>query len=517
MRKQTILLSLATVASRFLGLVREMIMANYLGVTQGSDAFIVAFRIPNSLRKIFGEGALNAALIPTLSSVYTNQGKESVNKTISIVLTLFLSLVALICALISYAAPTVLHILVPGWFQRTNNTELILHAVKLTRILCWFIISITGISIFAAALQIKNKFLLPALLPFILNIGYIVSLIWCTYYQLPTEYLAYSYLFFSVITLFVHYVAYRLEGFSLQLPDAQSFKYALEVMYKFLPCIITLGAVEINLTIDQMISSFLPAGSVTLIYYSSAFVRFPLAMFAQGFSTIFLTHVSRIASYARNRLSFVLYEALKLTWWISLPCTVIMIAFSYQGLRTVLFSDNFSNSAIMTIAYLLSIHVSALFFYSINKLLVSFFYAVHDTLLPTYCTIATTALNTVLNFIFIKPWGIYGIIWATVIAEAVKTMLLLILLIRYHQFTLYGKRLIRDLIYITLHASIVLLGFFASYYLILYSIHSIPFITMLYTQHIWLLWLWLLPLVSIWAYVYWYTYTKAPYKLFFLN
>ncbi len=517
LRKQTIYLSLATIASRVLGLFRELLMARFLGVTPAGEAFVVAFKIPNSLRKIFGEGALSAALIPTLASAYKDNGKDNVSRTITLVLVSFLTLIAAICALISFAAPTVVYLSVPGWFLRENSNELIPQTITLVRIMSWFIISISGISIFACSLQIKNRFLLPALLPFLLNVGYIISLVWCYYYNFSVETLAYSYLFFSVITLLVHYIAYRIEGFSFKMPNAESIRYTYEVFAKFLPCIITLGAVEINLYIDQTISSFLPEGSVVLIYYSSAFVRFPLAMFAQGFSIIFLTHVSRIANYAPNRLSFVLYEALKLTWWVSLPCTVIMMAFSYAGLNTLLLSEQFPSDKIAIAATLLSIHVSALFFYSINKLLVSFFYSVHDTVLPTYCTVATTALNTLLNLIFIRYFGIYGILLATVIAEGVKTVLFIWFLVRYHNFTLYGKRLVRDISLITLHAVGTLIGFFASYYSILYLIHGISALNLLFKAHSWLLWIWVLPLVGVWAIIYWYTYTKAPYKLFFLN
>jgi putative peptidoglycan lipid II flippase len=517
LRKQTIYLSIATIASRVLGLVREILMARYLGVSQAGEAFVVAFKIPNSLRKIFGEGALSAALIPTLADAYKNDGKDNVSRTITLVLVTFLTFIALVCALISFAAPTVVYFSVPGWFSRENSSELIPQTITLVRIMSWFIISISGISIFACSLQIKNKFLLPALLPFLLNVGYIVSLIWCYYYQFPPEYLAYSYLFFSVITLIIHYVAYRIEGFTFKMPNAESIRYTYDVLIKFLPCIITLGAVEINLYIDQMISSYLPEGSVNLIYYSSAFVRFPLAMFAQGFSIIFLTHVARIASYAPNRLSFVLYEALKLTWWVTLPCTIVMIAFSHDGLNTLLLSKQFPSDKIAIAATLLSIHVSALFFYSINKLLVSFFYSVHDTVLPTYCTVATTALNTILNLVLINFYGIYGILLATVIAEGVKTFMFLWFLVRRHNFTLYGKRLLKDLSLITLHASIILVGFFVSYRLILYAISLNTTVSILFNAHSWLLWIWLLPLVCLWGILYWYTYTKAPYKLFFLN
>lgn len=517
MRKQTIYLSAATIASRILGLFRELLMARFLGVTPAGEAFVVAFKIPNSLRKIFGEGALSAALIPTLAGAYKDNGKDDVSRTITLVLVSFLTLIAVICAVISFAAPTVVYLSVPGWFLRENSSELIPQTITLVRIMSWFIISISGISIFACSLQIKNRFLLPALLPFLLNVGYIVSLLWCYYYQFSVEILAYSYLFFSVITLLVHYIAYRIEGFSFKMPNTESIRYTYEVFAKFLPCIITLGAVEINLYIDQTISSFLPAGSVVLIYYSSAFVRFPLAMFAQGFSILFLTHVSRIAHYAPKRLSFVLYEALKLTWWVSLPCTIVMIAFSYDGLYTLLLSEQFPCDKIAIAATLLSIHVSALFFYSINKLLVSFFYSVHDTVLPTYCTVVTTALNTILNLLFIRFWGIFGIVLATVIAEGIKTLLFIWFLVRYHNFTLYGKRLARDIGLITTHAGLILLGFFATYHSILQAISFSPSLSILFKTHSWLLWIWLLPIVGLWGIIYWYTYTKAPYKLFFLN
>lgn len=429
--KHTIQLGVSTILSKALGFIRELLLARYLGVGPLADAFFTAFRIPNSLRKIFAEGALSAAFVPTITHVVVEDGQEKASRVITGALIVIQTILIAWCVLLAWYAPFFVGLQVPGWLSGAGglDSERFITAVALFKILVFYIIFISISSLLAGALQAVNKFSITAWGQIIMNIFWIVQLWICSHYIISLTLFSWLVVVNGFLYACVHYLFYRSAGFTLSLVFTKDVWHSvLQGMKKFFPCAIGYGAVEINLYIDQIVASYLPGGSLSLLNYTQGFVRLPLGVFAVAFGTILLPHFSRVSAYAPQRMGYYLLESTKFVFWVTLPMTILMSVFSYKIFYTTYysFSDKFALDYVREAALLLTFSILGLFFFSLNKIVINIYYALHETRWPTAITIFSTVCNTVLNIIGMKLFGIYGIVLATTIAAAIQLVLLVI-------------------------------------------------------------------------------------------
>ena len=428
----TIQLGVSTVVSKGLGFVRELLMARYLGVGALADAFFTAFRIPNSLRKIFAEGALSAAFVPTLTQVVAKEGQEQASRVTTMALLMMQIMLAIVCIGFVLAAPLLVSLQVPGWIKHGGiTTERFVMAVVLFKILIFYIMFISMSSMLAGALQGINKFAIAAWGQILMNIAWIVQLWFCSTYNVSLITFSWLILGNGFLYALVHYLFYKHAGFTFSLSfDAATLREVMQGVKKFLPCAIGMGAVEINLYIDQVVASYLPEGSLSLLNYTQGFVRLPLGVFAVAFGTILLPHFSRVSRYAPRRMGYYLLESSKLVLWITLPATIIISFFSYQIFYTTYysFSDKFALEYVQEASTLLIFSVLGLFFFSLNKIIINIYYALHETRWPTIITIVATICNTLLNIVGMKWLGLKGVVLATTVAAAIQTVLFIMVL-----------------------------------------------------------------------------------------
>ncbi|HBY05816.1 MAG: Integral membrane protein MviN [candidate division TM6 bacterium GW2011_GWE2_42_60] len=437
--KKTVQLGFITVASKVVGLVRETLMSRYMGVSAVSDAFHVAFRLPSSLRKIFAEGALSAAAVPTLTAVARKGGKEQVSKVLSLLFLVTQVFLMVGCIVASIFAVKVTHFFAPGWGSEV--TEKSLMAARCFHILIFFIMTTSSGALLAGALQTANLFSVPIVTQVGTNILMVCELWLCWKYDLPIEVLAWCILFNSIAMLGLTVWYYFRVGFAFCRPDKESIVSMKQILYKFIPCAVGLGVLEINLIIDGQIASFLPVGAVTLLRQTYAFTRIPLGIFATTFASVLLPHFSRIGGYAPRRLSFYLFEATKLIWWVTVPATLLMITFSYKIFYTLVFAGRMTLENTQQLSILLSIFIVGLFFLSLDKIVLNMFYAQHETILPVFAALVSAVVNTALSLAFLSTLGLYGIVLSTVIATGVKIALCLWWLRRRFHFVYYGYAL----------------------------------------------------------------------------
>lgn len=425
----------ATLVSRILALIRVGLELKYFGAGPISDAFKAAFEIPNRLRKVFAEGAISAAFIPDLVKIVKEGNDNQANKLLTLML-LFIEIIVLgICFLIFFNAKKVLLFIAPGFRYKTIEMET---AIPLLRILIFFIFFISSSSLLTGAMQAKHHFFIPSWGPVLLNIIYIMGLLCGLYFKLNINYLAFFIILGGFLLLILNLYSYRRIGYKFSYPNRETFGYFNKVMSKFLPSIISMSAVEINFTIDGMLASFLPAGSITLFGYASGFFRIPLGIFAVAFSTILLSHFSRISTYAPKRLSFYLLESSKFVFWVTLPVTFLMCFFSYDVFNTLAyFSKKLTLSQVNEASWALIGLLVSLFFVSINKVLLSICYSLHSTFAPTIITLISTVINTSLNLLLVSKLGIFGLAIATSIGEIGKTFFFLFYIHKNFNFTLY--------------------------------------------------------------------------------
>ncbi|HZW61658.1 MAG TPA: murein biosynthesis integral membrane protein MurJ [Candidatus Babeliales bacterium] len=435
--KKTFEVASSTLMSRVLGIIRETLSVRYLGAGMASDAFLTAFRLPNTLRKIFAEGALSAAFVPTLVKVVRQEGKEEANRLMSLAFLIFEGLVLLLCALAMWQAEFTIKLMAPGF-----SAEKIAFAVPLLRILMPFIFFISSSALLAGALQSVGHFFVPAFSPVLLNVFFITGLVACWTLNLPVTHLCFFILFGGLVQFIGHLVAYFKLGFAFGAISIGVLRNFGSVLANFLLGSISMSVVEINLFIDSQFASYLPEGSVSLIYYANRFMGIPLGVFAVAFSTILLPHFSRITAYAPKRLSFYLLETSKFVAWVTIPATLMMCFFAQKFFATLFLSEKFTMAQAVETGHILIAFTIGLLFFSLNKIILSMYYALHAPWIPAMIAAFGAIINIVLDYILIEYWQATGLALATTISAIVQTICLVALFRSKFSIVLFRKRFV---------------------------------------------------------------------------
>ncbi len=336
-------------------------------------------------------------------------------------------------------------------------------------------------------------------------------------FKLDVSYLAFFIMAGGLANLIMQIITYFKLNFSFELPDRAAFKEFTKIMLKFLPCIISMSIIEINLIIDARMASYLPAGSVSMLNYAFAFTRIAIGVFAVAFSNVLLPYFSRVTSYAPKRLGFYIFEATKLTFWITIPIAIVMCFFSQKIFYTLFFCEKFGYDKTVEAGLLLVAFLLGLFFFSLNKILLSVYYSLHHTLLPTIISIIGATSNLALNVMLMPYLKAFGLALSTSIAAGIQTILFLIVLNKKFNINFYGARFL-DFV----SKASIQLGLFAISVISIYSflnyIITIYFIR--YAQLLlngYLLWAWVAPIIIT---LFWLLYKTRKFfkiKLYFLD
>lgn len=426
----------STAMSRVLGVLREKLMATFVGATFGADAFFTAFKIPNTLRKVFAEGALSAAFIPTLVQTFRSEGKREASQLMMLSFLIFEGIVLLLCILGMYKAHAVIGFIMPGW-----SAEKVAQTAPLLQILMPFIFFISSSALLTGALQAVNHFFIPAFSPVLLNIVFVASIILCLYYHLSIAVLCYGIIFGGLVQFIAHVIAYFKLGFSLEPINSKAFKIFYGLFIKFLLCLPAVSIVEVSLFVDTTFASYLPDGSIALIYYANRFMGIPMGVFAVALSTILLPHFSRITAYAPKRLSFYLLEATKFVYWVTIPATILMIFFAQDIFVTIFMSKKFTMAHVLEAKNILIAYLVGLFFLSLNKILLNMYYAFQNMWLPAVISLWVAIVNGILDYMLVRVYGYgaTGLALATVCAGIAQTILFIIGLKYHFKFSFYGR------------------------------------------------------------------------------
>ena len=519
LRKKLVEVGGSTALSRILGVLREKLMAAFVGATFGADAFFTAFKIPNTLRKIFAEGALSAAFIPTLVQTFRDEGKDAASRLMALSFVIFEGIVLLLCVIGMYKAHAIISFIVPGWAP-----EKVAQAVPLLQILMPFIFFISSSALLAGALQAVNHFFVPAFSPVLLNIVFVSALMICLYCNLPVTSLCYGIIFGGFVQFIAHVIAYFRLGFSLAELDHAAYKKFGLVFMNFLLCLPAVSIVEVSLFVDTTFASYLPDGSISLIYYANRFMGIPMGVFAIALSTILLPHFSRISSYAPKRLSYYLLEATKFVYWVTVPATALMIFFAQDIFVTIFMSKKFTMVHVLEAKNILTAYLLGLFFLSLNKILLNMYYAYQNMWLPAVFSLAAAVVNGVLDYVLVRVYGYgaTGLALATVASGIVQTLCFIAGLKYYFNFDFYGREFFKFFVRYTAQLAAIL-GLFFYVYGIVRS-----FIAQVLPHYIsptivgWLLntilfWVWVGPLcLLVFASVYYFR-KQCGVKLYFLD
>lgn len=525
--RKTIQVGTSTLLSRVLGIIREMLQVRYLGLGMDSDAFITAFKIPNSLRKIFAEGALSAAFIPTIIHMVKYESTERASKLMSASFLMFEGMLALVCLGIFAFPHEVLHAVASGFSDTVIDA-----AVPYVRILISMILFISTSSLLAGALQSVHHFFIPAIAPAILNVIYITGLVLGLLYNLPVIYLCYFILAGSMLNLVLHVMVYMRYGFSFSIPDRETLYSLWLLLKRFLPFMLSMSIMEINFFVDTAFASYLALGTTSLLYYANRLMAIPLGVFAAAFSTILLPHFSRVSLYAPRRLNFYLYEAMKLILWITIPAALWLAYFAPEIYTTLFVSKKFPIEAVPEACYILLAFLVGLSAFSLNKILLNLYYSLHDSQVPTIASIISTGVNVAGDFVLMQFFRGAGLALATSLAGIAQTLVLLYFLQQRYHFNLYLGRVVDFLVRYALQLAILAPGFIVAHVLtksvltkfvvsgalsaMLPTFISATFVSDFLLQGIGF-WLWTGPIVILWVLLIGLTRKMVGYRLFFID
>lgn len=406
-----IFVSLGILVSRLFGLVRQMLMAKYLGASMQADVFAAAFKITNYLQNLFGEGALSSSFIPVYSKLLEAGDQEEADRVagaIASMLVLTVSVLVLVCVV---ATPAIVPLIAQGF--RGEKREL---AIRITRILFpgagIFVISAWCLGV----LNSHRKFLLPYLAPVLWNVVMIAALVLKGGKQTPTD---------LISTLAWASVAGAALQFLVQLPTTLTLVERLRpnpslgdahvrtVLRNFSPVLISRGVVQISSYIDNWLATFLPDGMVATFGYASTIVLLPVSLFGMAVSAAELPEMSRVVGTDADiaaRLRESLGRGLRNIAYFSVPSAAAFLAFGDAISRILLQRGRFTVADSMYAWGILAGAAVGLLATTLGRLYSAAYYALHDTRTPLRFAIVRVVLTTILGYIAaLRLPGLLGI------------------------------------------------------------------------------------------------------------
>ncbi|MCP5151995.1 MAG: murein biosynthesis integral membrane protein MurJ [Chromatiales bacterium] len=413
-----------TLVSRILGFVRDVVVARAFGASAAADAFFVAFRIPNLLRRLFAEGAFSQAFVPVLSEYMATRPHEDARDLAAHVAGALGAILLIMTAAGIALAPGLVTVFAPGFLAQPAKHAL---AVDMVRITFPYILFISLASFAAGILNAHERFGAPAFAPVWLNLCLIGCALWLApVLDEPVKALAYGVLLAGVVQL-GFLIPFLAEVGMLVRPRLRRRHEGVRRVLKLIgPALFGVSVSQINMLLNTLIASFLTTGSITWLYYSDRMVEFPLGVFGIALATVILPSLSgRHATGSTEAFSSTLDWALRLVVLIAVPSTLGLVVLSEPILATLFRYGAFSaDDVLMSARSLEALALGLLGFVGV-KVLAPGYFARQDTRTPVRIGIMAMAANIVLNLVLVWPLAHAGLALATALAAYVNSGLLL--------------------------------------------------------------------------------------------
>ncbi len=434
----------ATALSRLTGLARDILKARYFGTGLAADAFTVAFRLPNLLRRLFGEGTLSAAFIPVYTEYRRQLSQKESWQLVSAVFCLLTTILALIAILgITFAEPLV-QLFAPGFKLVPGKFEL---TVQLTRWMFPYILFVGLAALAMAVLNTHKRFFLPALAPVMLNLSLILAMLFlCPVLgRDPVSQiygLAFGVLVGGIGQFMIQLPALKQLGLKFNIHFGWQHQGVRQIMKLMGPGIFALGVTQINILVDTFLASMLEEGSVAALEYANRLIQLPLGLFAISITTAILPKLSEQAgSDDLSGLKSTLSYALRMIFFIMIPATAGLIVLRQPIVALVFQRGQFDLHSTHLTGLALTFYSLGLFAYGGLKAVGQVFYARKDTVTPVKVASLAMTCNIILNFLLVGPLKLGGLALATSLAAMIN-MGLLILLLRQRIGPLDGRKIL---------------------------------------------------------------------------
>jgi len=419
--------SFYTLISRVLGYFRDILIAVFLGASIYADAFFIAFRLPNTFRRLFAEGVFNAAFIPSYAEENITS-KASGKKFADDVLNLLIIVLLGVIFLVEIFTPTVVYLIAPGFYGDPEKFNL---AVELTRITFPFLFFVSISSLFSGILNSNNKFAAAAAAPIILNIFLILSLFISYFFKLNFE-LNLSYAvtiagLFQLIFLIFFTKHYYKPSINFKIKINSKIRFFFK---KLLPSIFSSGVTQINILVGTIIASF-EAGAVSYLYYADRIYQINLAIAGIAIGTVALPELTKKIKIGNiSEAMSIQNKSIELCLLLSVPASLGLVIASQQITSALFGYGSFLETDVISTAQALKYFGFGVPAFALIKVLSNFFFARDNTKIPFYISIFSVLLNILISVTYFKELGFIIIPIATSIATWCAVIIYLIWLLK---------------------------------------------------------------------------------------
>jgi len=417
----------ATMVSRVFGVIRDMVIAALFGASWMTDAFWVAFRIPNMLRRLLGEGSLTVSFVPVFTEYLQKKTKEEALELAQNAFTLLSILLAVVSVIGILLSPLIVGLIAPGFIAKPEQFAL---AVFLNRLMFPYIFFIALVALCMGILNSYRHFTTPALSPVMLNIAMIgAALALRNSFAEPITALAVGVLIGGVLQLAMQWPALAKFGvkfkfrFNLGHPGIQ------QIGLLMLPAILGAGVGTINVFVGTILASLLPGGSVTYLFYADRIMEFPLGIFAIAIGTAALPSFSKhVAAGQMNELKSSISFSLRLMLFLTIPSMTALMALHLPIISVLFQRGAFDAQAAIYTGQALFCYALGLWAFAVLRVFVSSFYSLQDSKWPMKAAIITLMVNVLCSLALMYPFKHNGIALAGSISAAVNVLILAVVL-----------------------------------------------------------------------------------------
>ena len=433
MLRGALTVGLWTMASRVLGFARDVLIAAILGAGPVADAFFVALKLPNLFRRLFGEGAFNAAFVPGFSGLLAAEGPAEAKRFAEETIAIMVCFLAGLTVLGEIFMPECLLLLAPGF---ADNPEKFALAVTLSRITFPYLFLICLAALASGVLNGLEKFAAAAAAPVLFNLTLIAALLWLTPWLPNAGYaLSVGVTVSGILQLGMLLIAMQHAGMKLRLARPRLTARMRDLLRRIGPGVLGAGATQLNLAVDVIIASLLPSGTVAILYYADRVTQLPLGTIGVALGTALLPMLSRqLRAGEAEQANTTLNRALEYGFFLALPAAGALVVCAWPVMFVLFGRGAFDADSVRLSAQALMAYALGLPAYVAVKALAPAMFARGDTTTPMQIGLASVGVNLALNVVFMGPLQHLGPALATSLASMFNAAALAWVLTRRGQF-----------------------------------------------------------------------------------
>lgn len=463
LHKNVITVGGLTFISRIFGYVRDVFFAAILGASVLNDAFIIAFRLPNLFRTIFGEGAFNASFVPLFSHVQNKYGKEKAMKFAQSVQTLLILSLITLCAMMMFFMPEFMALTAPGYTEDKETFDLI---VLLGRITFPYIIFASLMAFYGGILNSSGKFYAFASAPILLNIVFIIFVPFSNLFPSAAHAMSYAAIIGGIVELlWMMYFASKI-NFVVKLAKPEITDEVKKLIYRMGPGLLGSGVAQINIWISTIIASFIIGGN-SFLYYADRIYQLPLAIIGTAMGTVLLPVLSKNFSSGNIKEAIATQnKAIDFCMLLTIPATLGIAFLSYDLIHVLFEHGNFTNEATVKTANALFVFSFGLPAYVLIKVFSSSFFALGDTKTPVKIAFLSLIMNVCISLALLPYYQHVAVAFGSVVAAWFNCLALWA--ISHHRKNYKMERvLVVKILKITISSLLMVIALFLSYDLLI--------------------------------------------------